>query len=185
MQRVITRNDLSSASCFTGGGTYWTEHLQRQKENMEQGRQVVLCLFNLFYFIHSFFFSILIKFYHVLNFAFLSEWNYLLVDCQSVNRSDVKAGSGPEVASVSTQRWKDSYGCDIRDQLYLIYGYCHMCHAAENSPDVCPCLLFVVEEQTILAYRSQLAWQDCWGPVISKCVEGLHCLPPQISVHVL
>ncbi len=87
MQRVITPNNLSSASCFTWrfSTTQKAAYIlyvlnrafrQRQKENMEQG-QVVLCLFIVLfyfiYFIHSFIFSILIKFYHVLIFAFLSE----------------------------------------------------------------------------------------------------------------
>ncbi len=55
---------------------YWTEHLQKQKKNMEQGRQVVvfIYLFYLFYsFIHSNF-QFLSSFI-MLSFAFLSEWN--------------------------------------------------------------------------------------------------------------
>ncbi len=63
---------------------------------MEQG-QVVLCLFIYFiYFIHSFFLSILIKFYHVLIFCLFKRVK--LIDYQSVNRSDFKAGSGPDVS---------------------------------------------------------------------------------------
>ena len=101
MQRVITPNDMSSASGFasrfstTQKAAYRWHVLNRAFAEMRGGGGCGY-LFYFIYFIHSFISTILIKFYHVLIFCPFKRVK--LIDCHGVNRSDIKPGSGPGVA---------------------------------------------------------------------------------------
>ncbi len=61
---------------------------------MEQGRQVVLCLFILLYLFYSFI-HIFNSYQVVSCIKFCPFKRVKLIDCESVNRSDFKPGSGP------------------------------------------------------------------------------------------